>query len=542
MVKRILSICLVLIMILGLCACGKDGSDAQIIYPIDNDPKFLDPQIISDVGAKNIIANCFEGLVTIDQDGKIAPGCAENWKISADGLTYTFTLRKDCKWRVSSYAEAVIGGEEAMKTFDTRVTADDFVFAFRRALRPETKSPGAKNLLSIKNAAAVNEGSVSEENLGIWAKDEFTVVIALEWADPDFLYTLLEPACMPCDETFFELTGGRYGLAIRYLLYNGPFYISNWADNTAITLKRSEAYYDNAYVKPSSVYFSINNEQATRLQKIEDGTYEVAPLTAQQAEKIRNSKKYTLCSYDSSVLSLVFNCKNENLANVNIRRAITASFNPRAFTNTFGEFTAKGIIPPSMILSGSPYREKTAPLPFYANSEPRALLERGLMQTDRKDIEVTVLCTAEYEESIRMLMQSWQSVLGVGFNVFVEVVEETELLKRVKSSEYQIALCPVSYSSVTAFNGVLRFTTDNAHNICNFSDKKYDSLVNSIKTTHGNAATLRATVEAEKYLASRCVILPLYNEAVYFGLGKNVENVIFNPTGEILYFKNTLSE
>lgn len=542
MVKRLISLCLVFILLSGLCACGKDGSDAQIIYPIDNDPKFLDPQIISDVGAKNIIANCFEGLVTIDSEGKIAPGCAESWKISPDGLTYTFTLRRDCEWRVSSYAENVIGGEEAMKKFDTRVTADDFVFAFRRALRPETKSPGAKNLLSIKNASAVNEGTLAEENLGIWAKDEFTVVIALEWADPDFLYTLLEPACMPCDETFFEITGGRYGLAIKYLLYNGPFYISNWADDTAITLKRSLVYYDMQSVKPASVYFSINNEQSTRLKKIEEGTYEVAPLTAQQAKEISGSKKYTLCSFDSSVLSFIFNCKDESLSNVNIRRAITASFNPLAFTSTFGEFTAKGIIPPSMILSGSPYREKTADLSFYSNTEPRALLEKGLRQTDKKDFEATVLCTPEYEEAVRMLMQNWQSVLGVGLNVFVEAVDESTLMKRVKNSEYQIALCPVSYSSVTAFNGVLRFTTDNAHNICNFSDKKYDSLVNSIKTTHGNAATIKATAEAEKYLASRCVVLPLYNEAVYYGLGKNVKNVIFNPTGEILYFKNTLSE
>lgn len=542
MVKRLVSLCLVVLMLSGLCACGKDGSDAQIIYPIDNDPKFLDPQIISDVGAKNIIANCFEGLVTIDQDGKIAPGCAESWKISADGLTYTFTLRKDCKWRVSSYAQAVIGGEEAMKSFDTRVTANDFVFAFRRALRPETKSPGAKNLLSIKNAAAVNEGTVSEENLGVWAKDEFTIVIALEWADPDFLYTLLEPACMPCDEAFFELTGGRYGLAIRYLLYNGPFYISNWADDTAITLKRSDTYYSKDSVKPSSVYFSINNEQATRLQKIEDGTYEVAPLTASQAEEIRGSKKYTLCSFDSSVLSFIFNCADENLSNVNIRRAIIASFNPMAFTSSHGEFTAKGIIPPSMILSGSPYRKNAADIAFYTNADPRALLEKGLIQAGINDAEATVICAPEFEQAVRMLMQTWQSTLGVGFIVFVEAVEEAELMKRVKSSEYQIALCPVSYSSVTAFNGVLRFTTDDANNICNFSDKKYDRLVNSIKTTHGNAATMKATAEAEKYLASRCVVLPLYNEAVYYGLGKNVKNVIFNPTGEILYFKNTLSE
>lgn len=541
MFKRVLSLFFVVILCLSLFGCSQKGADAQIIYPIDKDPEFLDPQIISDVGAKNIIANCFEGLVTIDSEGSIAPGCAESWDISPDGLTYTFNLRKDCEWRVSKSAGALIG-EDYEKTFDARITAEDFVFGLTRALRPETKSPGAKNLYSIKNAAAVNSGTADEKNLGVKAQGDYTLVISLEWADPDFLYTLLEPACMPCDETFFEITGGRYGLAIRYLLYNGPFYISNWADDTAITLRRNDKYYDSEAVKPSSVYFSINNEQATRLKKIKDDTYDVAPLTSTQAFEIAESKKYSVSSFSSSVLSLVFNCKDESLSNVNIRRAIAASFDVNMLTSELGELTADGVIPSSMILSGTPYRQKAQKLSLYENKDPKTLMEKGLLQTDKDDVEVTILCSEEHENLIRALMQSWQSSLGVRFSVFVEALDEATLQKRVSDGDYQLAFCPVSYSSVTAFNGVLRFTTDSAYNICNFSDSRYDKLINSIKTADGSTQTLNATLKAEKYLISSCVIIPLYEQSMYYGLGKNVSGIIFNSTGEILYLKNTLAQ
>ena len=541
MTKKIFCLFMLFLLCFGLFGCSSKGLDAQIVYPIDNDPQYLDPQIISDVGAKNIIANCFEGLVTIDADGNIAPGCAESWNISSDGLTYTFYLRKNCKWRVSSYAGSLIG-EDYKETFDTDITASDFVFGLTRALRPETKSPGAKNLYSIKNAAQVNNGLTDESALGVKVKSDYVLEINLEWADPDFLYTLLEPACMPCDEIFFEITGGKYGLGIKYLLYNGPFYINNWADNTSVSLRRNETYYDRENVKPSSLYFSINNEQETRLKKIKNATYDVAPLTADQAASIADSKKYSLNDFRSSVFSLVFNCENENLNNISIRRAIAAAFDTKLLESEMGQLTATGIIPSSMIIFGNTYRDKVEKVGLYSNKNPQSLLTNGLKQLEKKDMEITILCSDAYESTVRKLMQSWQSSLGINFNVFVEAVDETTLNQRVSKGDYQIALCSVSYSSITAFNGVLRYSSDSAYNICNFSDPMYDQIIRSIKSADGKQSSLNATIKAEKYLASSCIILPLYEQSDYYASGKNVSGVIFNPTGEILYFKNTLAD
>jgi oligopeptide transport system substrate-binding protein len=97
--KKIISLLLCILIVFSLSACTTEkGLDAQLIFPIDNDPKFLDPQIISDVGARNIILNCFEGLVTVGKDGEIVPGMAEKWDISADGKTYVFYLRENSRW------------------------------------------------------------------------------------------------------------------------------------------------------------------------------------------------------------------------------------------------------------------------------------------------------------------------------------------------------------------------------------------------------------------------------------------------------------
>lgn len=540
MTKKLLAVSLSLVLMLLLTACSSDGRDKQIIYPIDKDPEFLDPQIISYDGAKNIIANCFEGLVTLGEKGNIVPGCAESWKISDDGLTYTFILRRDCMWRVAPAAGALLG-EDYEESFDARVTADDFVFAFRRALRPETKSPGAKNLYSVKNALKVHSGELKEERLGVKAKDDYTLVISLEWADPDFLYSLLDSVCMPCNEEFFKATSGRYGLSTKYLIYNGPFYMSNWADDTAITLKRNDKYYDSGSVAPSSLYFSINNEQQTRLKKIQDEVYHIAPLTDSQASELRNTEKYGVKEYSSTVISLLFNCEDTGFANVNIRRAVASSFDYEAAYGYFGE-RAGGVIPSSMVVSDERYRDSVGDTDRYENSDPEACLDAGLTELEVKKIDVTVICLNEHEGLVRTLMQSWQSQLGVRFNVTVEPLELTQLRTRVESGSYQMALYPLSYSSITAFNGLQRFTSDNANNVCNYADPVYDNIVSVIKTVSDKKTTIDATLAAEKHLISECVLIPIAEKNEYYGIGKGVSGIIFNPTGETLYFKYTLAK
>lgn len=539
------SLCLILSAILILTcftACGEvKGSDAGLVFPIDRDPEYLDPQIISFTGSKNIIANCFEGLVTLNEQGEIIPGCAESWDYSAETLTYTFHLRKDCKWRVSIYAGPLIG-LSSKETNSLPVTAHDFAFGITRALLPETKSPVAKALYCIKNAEKVNSGKMSAKKLGIKAADDYTLKITLEKPDPDFLFTLLEPGCMPCNETFFEATGGRYGLAVKYLIYNGPFYINNWNDDVSVSVRKNDYYYGSENVLPRSIYYSINNEQNTRLDKLKDKVYSVSPLTKEQSAEIADKKKYTVTPFDSSILSLAFNCSDSVLSNKNIRRAIASSLDYSVFENAMGAITAKGIIPDTMSVGTQRYRDVASAVSPYKNDKPISLFEKGLDYLDTDKAEISIICTEEYETTVRKLMQSWQAALGIKCGIFVEVVSETDLLKKVQSKNYQIALTPITYTTNTAFGALQSFTSTSSDNISGLKDKTFDTMVNEIKLSGSLTDTVNKTAKAEKYLIDSAVIIPLYSRQVYMGLAKGVSGTYFNLTGDIAYFKNTISK
>ena len=560
--KKILSLILCVLMLFSLAACtAEKGIDAKLIFPIDNDPKFLDPQIISDVGARNIILNCFEGLVTLGANGEIIPGMAEKWDVSSDGKTYVFYLRENSRWRVTSAAKRVLGGdeiqlyptydekgklvplEEGKETFNITVTAHDFVFGLRRALRPETKCPTAYKLYAITNAQSVHEGKKTESELGVTALDSRTLKITLQNDDPDFLSTLLEPACMPCNEIFFEKTGGRYGLATRYLLYNGPFYINNWADNASVSVRRNaDYYYDASNVKPYSVYFSINNEQNTRLRKLKNETYDISPFTENQALSVSDSKKYHADSFASGTYSLLFNCKDTYLRNTDVRRAIASAFNFNLFSTETGKAVSKHIFPSVCKLGSSIYSDLTKGVRSYSNQNPQSLLRKGLDALEQDNATITVLCKTSDELLTRKLIQSWQAVLGVAFNVSVEITDEFTLQSRIEKGDFQLALGEIAYSGNTAQDAALKFTSDSRDNIFGYSSKSYDNKVKAIALSNGITAKAEAILKAEKHLADAAVILPLYEVNSYVAYGNEISNISYNSTGDVLYFKNVLEK
>ncbi len=562
MPKKIFSLIICALILFSLSACGTiKGADAQLIFPIDKDPRFLDPQIISDPGAENIILNCFEGLVTLGENGELLPGMAEKWDISPDGKTYVFYLRQNSRWRVTSAAKKVLGGdeiqlyptynekgklvepEEGKEIFNITVTAHDFDFGLTRALLPETKCPTAYKLYCIKNAEAVHSGALSQNELGIEALNDFTLKITLQNPDSDFLYALLDPACMPCNEIFFEKTGGRYGLATRYLIYNGPFYINNWADDASVSVrKNADYYYDSKNVMPYSVYFSINDEQNTRLRKLKNDTYDISPFTESQALEITKKKGYTVSGFESSVKALIFNCKDTYLQNADIRRALAATFDFDAYKADSGKPLATNIFPLDCYLGALPYSQLSKPANAYSSDNPQALLKSGLKAIEQNTATITLLCKSEDELTVRKLIQTWQAKLGVICNISVEPTDEATLNKKVKSGDYQLALTKINYSGNSFIDAALTFTSQSRNNILNFSSAGYDNAVKALANASSLSEKVSAAATVEKYLSKAAVIIPLSTEKIYQAHSNGVSGIIYNRTGDVLYFKNTLEK
>ena len=245
--KKVLSCVLSLVLCcLVLAACAPE--ETALTLPVDSIPSSCDPVLSDTVALSTVAANCYEGLVRIDENGNVQPGAADHWSISDDGLTYTFILRGGLRWHVpdADSKEAASKnplGEDFILGFDTAMTADDFVFGLQRAVAKDTNAPGASRLFGIVNAPAVNAGELSSAELGVQALDDSTVRIKLSAPDGNFLTALGSPCAMPCNRTFFSKTAGRYGLTASLLLCNGPYYLSSMdSSGSSVTMKKNESY------------------------------------------------------------------------------------------------------------------------------------------------------------------------------------------------------------------------------------------------------------------------------------------------------------
>ena len=371
MFKKLVSLFLAIVAVISLCACGGDSSDV-LILPIESDPMCLYPQVADSKEAKLMIANCFEGLVRLDKDYKIIPGVAESWEISKDGLTYTFNLRKDTHWKLLNSFEDVLP-EGYKDTYRTQVIAADFVYGISRALDPATQAGDAEKLFSIKNASAVNSGKQPTSALGITAKDDLTLVITLERADPDFLRILTLPVAMPCHEDFFKATHAKYCLDLKYTFCNGPFYLSRWAEDNTLSMYKNDEYKGSVKVNPDELYFYVNTEESSVVKKIRQRTYDCAFISEAAKNELSDSDKISNYSIQNTVYGLCFNCTDSVLSNEDMRRALAMVTKTAELTANFDNSFTNGIVPDCVRYGENSYREAAGNVSGIAYNEQQAL-------------------------------------------------------------------------------------------------------------------------------------------------------------------------
>lgn len=537
--KRVISFILTAIMfLLVLTSCGKDdGQDKAFTYPIDNDPVYLDTQIATDKGALTIINNCFEGLVRLGENGEFLPGVAESWEISNNGKKYTFHLRKDANWFVTKSAGKTIG-EDYEESFDTKLTADDFVFAFRRAVDKNTNASDVQSLMCIKNAKEVNDGQMKSSSLGVKATNKHTLEITLEQKEDDFLYTLTTSICMPCNKEFFEMTSGRYGLSTAYLIYNGPFYISSWNEDKSVTIRRNDNYAGEHRATASSVYLSVNNDVSTRGSKLSQGTYDITPLTYEKYKEVANNKKLNFQEINDTVWGLVFNCSDASMKSLNARLAVCYGFDSSLMTaDEYSSGEAKGIIPSSCLNASVSYRDsgKKAKGLKYNTKTAEKYWSKALEELSLSGMTITIRCSYDHENQLRATIQNLQKTFGISCDARVSASDEQTLLADINKGDYQIAYAPIKAEEDLA----VEFLAKDVVKVTRYENSEYNSLIKRIRKTSGQDR-INGLVNAEEFLMNNGVVLPVYEAKTFYGTADGVENVKLSPSGTTVSFYNAI--
>lgn len=532
MFKKLVSLFLAIVAVISLCACGGDSSDV-LILPIESDPMCLDPQVADSKEAKLMIANCFEGLVRLDKDYKIIPGVAESWEISKDGLTYTFNLRKDTHWKLLNSFEDVLP-EGYKDTYRTQVIAADFVYGISRALDPATQAGDAEKLFSIKNASAVNSGKQPTSALRITAKDDLTLVITLERADPDFLRILTLPVAMPCHEDFFKATHAKYCLDLKYTFCNGPFYLSRWAEDNTLSMYKNDEYKGSVKVNPDELYFYVNTEESSVVKKIRQRTYDCAFISEAAKNELSDSDKISNYSIQNTVYGLCFNCTDSVLSNEDMRRALAMVTKTAELTANFDNSFTNGIVPDCVRYGENSYREAAGNVSGIAYNEQQALTlwKKGLKKLDISTAEVIVTCTEENAHLMQQTVQNWQRVFSTSILAKVEVKTADQISTMIYNTSYQVLYHKISTDSSTVTDTLKKFTSASSSNFFGFADKNYDSIVNSVISNYSGAAKLSGCISAEKYILDKAVFLPMLGGSSYAVVNKGVDGLYFSPAFE----------
>lgn len=532
MFKKLVSLFLAIVAVISLCACGGDSSDV-LILPIESDPMCLDPQVADSKEAKLMIANCFEGLVRLDKDYKIIPGVAESWEISKDGLTYTFNLRKDTHWKLLNSFEDVLP-EGYKDTYRTQVIAADFVYGISRALDPATQAGDAEKLFSIKNASAVNSGKQPTSALGITAKDDLTLVITLERADPDFLRILTLPVAMPCHEDFFKATHAKYCLDLKYTFCNGPFYLSRWAEDNTLSMYKNDEYKGSVKVNPDELYFYVNTEESSVVKKIRQRTYDCAFISEAAKNELSDSDKISNYSIQNTVYGLCFNCTDSVLSNEDMRRALAMVTKTAELTANYDNSFTNGIVPDCVRYGENSYREAAGNVSGIAYNEQQALTlwKKGLKKLDISTAEVIVTCTEENAHLMQQTVQNWQRVFSTSILAKVEVKTADQISTMIYNTSYQVLYHKISTDSSTVTDTLKKFTSDSSSNFFGFADKNYDSIVNSVISAYSGAAKLSGCISAEKNILDKAVFLPMLGGSSYAIVNKGVDGLYFSPAFE----------
>ena len=255
-----------------LAACSgssaKGGNTFSYVY--ETDPDNLNYLTTGKAATANITSNVIDGLMENDRYGNFVPSMAEDWSVSQDGLTYTYTIRKDAKWYTSE-------GEEY-----AAVKAQDFVTGLKYAA--DNKSEALYLVQdSIKGLDAYVKGEVKDfSEVGIKAIDDQTVQYTLNKPESFWNSKTTMGVLAPVNEEFLTSKGSDFAKATdpSSILYNGPFLLKSLVAKSSVEFEKNPNYWDkdNVHIDKVKLSFWDGQDNNKLAETFKDGGFSMARL------------------------------------------------------------------------------------------------------------------------------------------------------------------------------------------------------------------------------------------------------------------------
>ncbi|HGY1051961.1 peptide ABC transporter substrate-binding protein [Aeromonas salmonicida] len=474
-------------------------SDRQTLVKGNGDePESLDPaQIRSGFPGEVVLVDLFEGLVSEDGQGKIVPAQAQRWETSEDGLVWRFFLRPQLKWS---------NGEP--------LTAQDFVYAWRRLLDPAQESPSAGLLLAtgINNAQSIYAGALELTSLGVEAESSQILKVTLERPVPYFLQLVSQRPFVPVNEQAITRFGKEWTQPGK-LVSNGAYKLVNWAPNERIEAERNIHYWDDLHTRIKRVtYLPLSSQHAERL-RYEAGeiqlTNKVALEYYQKTKQTTPERIWGLPLLGTYLYT--FNLRRPELQDVRVRQALAMTIDRHVLTE---QVSGQGERPAWSLLPGMPGYESLGSSLALQDQPTRLAKAAALMAqagyNSARPFKLTLTYnTSESHKKLALAVAAMWKPLGVEVS-----------LNNMEWSAYQVAKDSGDFMLVRSFlfgdyvepSSMLNsFRCQDPQNESGYCNPAFDGLLQQASDTLDGSTRTGLYRQAEQLLMDEMPAIPVYH-------------------------------
>ncbi|MGA3415117.1 peptide ABC transporter substrate-binding protein [Lactiplantibacillus plantarum] len=535
--RSVLAVVMSLVLVTVLAACGKHNSQSsgngkyassQVLNL--SYPSSLDSIDISNMSGYGSTGNIFESLYRLGKNGSITPGLAKSTKVSKDGKTYTFTIR-NAKWSDGS-----------------KITAQDFVYSWKRTVTPATKSQYAYLFSGVKNADEIVAGKKSPSTLGVKAQGEHTFIVTLDKPITYFKKLMTYPLFGPISEKAVKKWGSKYATKAQYMLYSGPFKLTGWTGtNNSWQFVKNNQYWDKKAVHLQKINYTVNESTTTTLNLFQEKKLDLTQLASEQVKNMKSSSDYTTYPYSITAF-LVYNFQDSNatikkaLNNAKIRQAISLSINRKTLVkNVIGDAStvSKTFVPQDLVKDAktdkdfadeSTVKNSTS----YNKALAQKLWKQGLKETGIKKLSIQLL--ASNDEPNKPISQYLKSALEKnldGLTVNLSNIPSKVVSSRAQSGDFDLYLSGWGADFNDPISHLQIMTNNSGYNYGKYNSSTYNALVNKAQNQDANDTSARwqDMINAEKTIMKDQGITPLYQTVYSYLQNPKVKGIIHNTAG-----------
>ena len=528
--KKILLILTIVIFVLS-CGGSKTGKGSTLVLNSGSSPDSIDPQLTTGISGGTVDDLIMQGLLRKDKDGKSVAGLAEKWDVSPDGLKWTFHLRKGLKWS---------NGDP--------ITANDFRAGWIRALDPKTAAGNANMLFMIKNAEEFNGGKANADQVGIKVIDNETLEVELSKPTPYFDDLLTFKAYMPLNEKFYKETGEKYFTEADKTISSGPYILKSWKSGKDAVLEKNPDYWDAANVKVDKIVLKFTEDTNASFSAFKNKELDVTKITYQQVKEMNNDPRLVSAN-DGGVWYLLFNTKVKPLNNAKIRKAIVMAINRKELVENILEnserYTEK-FVPAGIGIKGleKDFSEEVPTVaPAFNVEEAKKLLAEGLKEEGLSkfpDTEIIFGDSGNVKLIAEYIQESLRKNLGVEFKL--SGMTGKERVARSKKRDYAITIHNWTGDFLDPITYLDLFDSKNPNNRGDFTNAKYDALVNIAKSTADPKVRIPAMIEMEKIISEEVPVGILFQRKKTYLVDPKVKGLGFVAIGGEFNFNNLVIE